>query len=207
MAERAGSILDDIAQSLKKGLREVGGNVFNMLVDTTAFVVEGLGKAGQFVSDVQGNAGYILDGVYYENGEAIKGVVSIRDGVVRVGEEIVGSAINTSRFLTDAEYRNNEGIPWLMKVIENNRKVLAYQMEKNKDGLALVYAYSLGKELPPEEQQKANEQVLELARVIPALAIFMLPGGAVLLPTLAKLLPWDLVPNLNLDAAAEEPTS
>ena len=205
MQERANTILDTITQDLKAGIREIGGHLVDALVDTTRFVVEGLNKAGEFVSDMQGNAGYILDGIYYEDGEAVDGVVSVRDGIVKVGEEIVGSLINASRFFSDGEYRQNEGIPWLMKVIENNQKLIAHQMEKNSDALEVLYRYSLGQELDQAAVDKATEQLLELAKLIPALAIFLLPGGGVLLPTLAKLLPWDLLPNLSqMESALEE---
>jgi hypothetical protein len=38
-------------------------------------------------------------------------------------------------------------------------------------------------------------QLIDLAKVVPALAIFAAPGGMLLLPLLAKLLPFNLLPS------------
>jgi hypothetical protein len=45
------------------------------------------------------------------------------------------------------------------------------------------------------EKQKVQEQLLDIAKTIPALAIFVLPGGGLLLPILIKILPFNLLPS------------
>ena len=45
------------------------------------------------------------------------------------------------------------------------------------------------RELSKEEQEKVQFQLLDILKTIPSLAIFMLPGGAILLPIFVKLLP------------------
>ena len=45
------------------------------------------------------------------------------------------------------------------------------------------------------EKQKVQAQLLDVARSIPALAIFALPGGGILLPVLIKLLPFNILPS------------
>ena len=49
--------------------------------------------------------------------------------------------------------------------------------------------------LSAAEKQKVQDQLLDIAKTIPALAIFVLPGGGVLLPILIKILPFKLLPS------------
>ena len=51
-----------------------------------------------------------------------------------------------------------------------------------------------GATLSSDEKRKVKEQLLDLAKAVPALAIFAAPGGMLLLPLLAKLLPFSLLP-------------
>ena len=43
--------------------------------------------------------------------------------------------------------------------------------------------------LNPKEKKKVQEQLLDIFKSIPSLAIFLLPGGALLLPMVVKLIP------------------
>ncbi len=49
--------------------------------------------------------------------------------------------------------------------------------------------------LTKEEALKVKAQLLDIAKTIPSLAIFALPGGAVLLPVLIKVLPFNILPS------------
>jgi hypothetical protein len=51
-----------------------------------------------------------------------------------------------------------------------------------------------GATLTAEEKRQVKEQLIDLAKAVPALAIFAAPGGMLLLPLLAKLLPFSLLP-------------
>jgi hypothetical protein len=51
-----------------------------------------------------------------------------------------------------------------------------------------------GEKLGAEERRKIRAQLIDLAKAIPALAIFAAPGGMLLLPLLAKLLPFSVLP-------------
>ena len=50
-----------------------------------------------------------------------------------------------------------------------------------------------------------REQLLDLAKTIPALAIFAAPGGMLLLPILLKLLPFNLLPSSFVDPPSRFP--
>lgn len=52
-----------------------------------------------------------------------------------------------------------------------------------------------GHTLTGEEKRKVKSQLIDLAKAVPALAIFAAPGGMLLLPLLAKLLPFNLLPS------------
>ena len=51
------------------------------------------------------------------------------------------------------------------------------------------------KPLSSEEKQKVQDQLIDVAKSIPALAIFALPGGGILLPILIKVLPFNILPS------------
>jgi hypothetical protein len=44
-------------------------------------------------------------------------------------------------------------------------------------------------DLTAQEKKKIQEQLLDIFKSIPSLAIFILPGGAILLPIFIKLIP------------------
>ncbi len=52
-----------------------------------------------------------------------------------------------------------------------------------------------GRTLDVDEKRKVRAQLVDLAKAVPALAIFAAPGGLLLLPLLAKLLPFNLLPS------------
>ena len=49
--------------------------------------------------------------------------------------------------------------------------------------------------LTEEEKRKVREQLTDLLKTIPALAVFALPGGGIILPVLIKLLPFNILPS------------
>jgi ABC-type proline/glycine betaine transport system permease subunit len=44
-----------------------------------------------------------------------------------------------------------------------------------------------------EEKQKVKEQIFDLLKTIPSLAIFMLPGAVVIIPLIMKILPEEIL--------------
>ncbi len=74
------------------------------------------------------------------------------------------------------------------KLILRNSKRLQKELAESKE---LVYLISKGavRELSPSEKKKVQDQLMDVFKSVPSLAIFMLPGGAVLLPIFIKLIP------------------
>lgn len=74
------------------------------------------------------------------------------------------------------------------KLILRNSKRLQKELSESKELVALL-SKSTVKDLSPEEKKKVQNQLLDIFKSIPSLAIFILPGGAVLLPIFIKLIP------------------
>ena len=76
----------------------------------------------------------------------------------------------------------------VVKLIRRNSKRLVKELKQSKDLLFLI-SKSTHTELTKEEQKRMYAQMVDLLKTIPSLAIFMLPGGMILLPLFAKLIP------------------
>jgi hypothetical protein len=74
------------------------------------------------------------------------------------------------------------------KLISRNSKRLYKELKESKELVKLI-SQSTKRDLNEEEQKKVQEQLLDLFKSIPSLAIFMLPGGALLLPLFIKFIP------------------
>ncbi len=88
-------------------------------------------------------------------------------------------------------------------VTGNLEAVLTEIRETGELGTLLARAAG-GHVLTREEREKVKAQLLDLAKAVPALAIFAAPGGMLLLPLLAKLLPFNVLPGAwDRDAPAK----
>lgn len=88
------------------------------------------------------------------------------------------------------------------KLILRNSKRLKKELAQSRELVALL-SKSTAKELSAAEKKKVQDQLLEIFKSIPSLAIFLLPGGAVLLPIFIKLIP-KLLPSSFDDNRVEE---
>ena len=74
------------------------------------------------------------------------------------------------------------------KLILRNSKRLQKELSQSKE-LVYLISKSTVKDLTLEEKKKIQNQLIDIFKSIPSLAIFILPGGAVLLPIFIKLIP------------------
>ena len=131
-------------------------------------------------------------------------------------EKLVKKALENVRFFFD---KNREKIPYLKdtnlaskfydgmtknvsKIILRNSKRLKKELSESKE-LVLLLTKSTTQELNEEERKKIQSQLIDIFKSIPSLAIFILPGGAVLLPIFIKLIP-RLLPSAFDDNRIEE---
>ncbi|MEN9876173.1 MAG: hypothetical protein RLZZ529_1170 [Bacteroidota bacterium] len=88
----------------------------------------------------------------------------------------------------------------VVTLIARNRTRLVKEIVQSKE-LMVLLAYSTSRDLDEKEKKKIKKQLLDICKSIPSLAIFLLPGGSLLLPILIKFIP-TLLPsafNENLD--------
>ena len=74
------------------------------------------------------------------------------------------------------------------RLIVRNKDRLQKELQESGELLKLL-GISTYRELSKDEKSKVKEQLLDLCKTIPSLTIFLLPGGAILLPLLVKLIP------------------
>ena len=80
----------------------------------------------------------------------------------------------------------------IKELLQKNKKILGKELQESKEAMSLIKK-STYSTLTNEEKEKVKVQMLDICKAIPAFAIFMLPGGALLLPLLIKLIP-DILP-------------
>lgn len=90
-------------------------------------------------------------------------------------------------------------------VRDNAARIWGEVRETSELGQLLLKASS--EQLTPAEQEKVNTQLIDLCKAVPALALFAVPGGSVLLPILAKYLPFNILPSSYLDEQRFDPES
>jgi hypothetical protein len=88
------------------------------------------------------------------------------------------------------------------KLILRNSKRLKKELTQSRE-LVTLLSKSTVKDLNAEEKKKVQNQLLDIFKSIPSLAIFMLPGGAILLPIFIKLIP-KLLPSAFDDNRVED---
>lgn len=88
------------------------------------------------------------------------------------------------------------------KLISRNKKRLQKELVQSKELMKLI-GQSTIRDLSKEEQKQLQEQLLDIIKSIPSLAIFMLPGGALLMPLFVKFIP-KLLPSAFDDNRIDE---
>ncbi|QCE42166.1 LETM1-related biofilm-associated protein [Psychroserpens sp. NJDZ02] len=90
----------------------------------------------------------------------------------------------------------------VFKLIKRNSKKLTQELLESKE-LVILLSKSTIRDLSKEEQKKVQDQLLDVFKSIPSLAIFLLPGGALLLPLVIKFIP-KLLPSAFDDNRIED---
>ncbi|RNC86927.1 MAG: hypothetical protein ED556_05750 [Winogradskyella sp.] len=92
----------------------------------------------------------------------------------------------SAKNLAQSFYDNSSSI--VVRLIKRNSKRLSKELSQSKEALILL-SQSTKRNLTEEEQKKIQNQLLDIFKSIPSLAIFMLPGGMLLLPLFIKFIP------------------
>ena len=86
-------------------------------------------------------------------------------------------------------------------LLQKNKRLLRKELGQSKEAFSILKK-STHTSLSEEEKEKIKIQLLDICKAIPAFAVFMLPGGALLLPLLIKLIP-DILPSAFRDESNE----
>lgn len=81
----------------------------------------------------------------------------------------------------------------IKELLNKNKTRFLKELEESSEVIHLVQK-SRKTALTEVEKTKVKEQLLDICKAIPSFAVFMLPGGALLLPLLIKLIP-DILPS------------
>ncbi|PLX04540.1 MAG: hypothetical protein C0594_09080 [Marinilabiliales bacterium] len=76
--------------------------------------------------------------------------------------------------------------------LKRNKRKLRQEIYESKELVELLVK-STREDLSDEEKKKVKDQLVDIIKTIPAFAIFMVPGGSVLLPILLKILPKNIL--------------
>lgn len=123
--------------------------------------------------------------------------------MVMVGSFVLHNNKNVSFLKTTSSYEKmfrSLSRRWI-KILGRNKDKLAIELKQSKELVSLIKK-STTKELTKEEKEIVKTQFKDIIKSMPTLAIFMLPGGALLLPLVLKIIP-DLIPSAFRDNEIE----
>jgi len=167
----------------------------------------------QYLIDMAGMALW-SDGIIEKN-EAyflykLAELIDVSDDFVTV------SIFNTNEFITKYKkeipyfnYSNpvkhfyDQTTQTVVKLISRNKNRLVKEILESKE-LMVLLAYSTRRDLSEKEKKKVRKQLLDICKSIPSLAIFLLPGGSLLLPIFIKFIPTLLPSSFNENLEHED---
>lgn len=91
----------------------------------------------------------------------------------------------------------------VIKLITRNKNRLVKEILESKE-LMVLLAYSTRRDLNEKEKKKVRKQLLDICKTVPSLAIFLLPGGSLLLPIFIKFIPTLLPSSFNENLENED---
>jgi hypothetical protein len=121
----------------------------------------------------------------------------------------VAAFYSSHRTLVDAFTEGGGG--WRRKVmvssvqssLAKNFERLMQEVRETGELSVLLGKVARGYRPTQEERRRMRAQLIDLAKVVPALALFAAPGGMLLLIALAKVLPFSLLPSAFQDEPGE----
>ena len=92
----------------------------------------------------------------------------------------------SSRNIVENFYTNSSKL--VNKLVSRNKTRLQKEFRQSKE-LMILLSQSTVRDLTQDETKRLQKQLLDIIKTIPSLAIFLLPGGALLLPLFIKIIP------------------
>jgi len=92
----------------------------------------------------------------------------------------------------------------MQRALEKNFHRLMREVRGTGELSVLLTRAARGQKLSAQERRKMRTQLIDVAKAVPALAIFAAPGGILLLIALAKVLPFNILPSAFQDESEED---
>lgn len=87
-------------------------------------------------------------------------------------------------------------------LLKKHKRLFLQELSESKE-LIFLLKKSVTTSLTKEEKFKVKEQMLDICKAIPAFAVFLLPGGGLLLPLLVRLIPSILPSSYREEASTD----
>jgi hypothetical protein len=127
---------------------------------------------------------------------AAKVEAAAQHGVHRVWYDALGGKPSSwHAFAHEWESAADQLVERVSTAVTDNLDAIVTEVRETGELGALLAKAASGTTLTADERRKVRTQLVDLAKAVPALAIFAAPGGMLLLPLLAKLLPFDILPS------------
>ncbi len=114
----------------------------------------------------------------------------VRDSISHVHQFIEAhkTKISFFRYSNPVNHFYQQTTRTVSVLILRNKKRLLKELLQSKE-LVILLHQSTHRDLTEEEKHLVKEQLLDICKTIPSLAIFILPGGSILMPILIKFIP------------------
>lgn len=96
---------------------------------------------------------------------------------------------------TQGQEHSENLVDRIAREIEENMDKVLLEVKETGDLVQLLGRAARGHRLTAEERAIVRDQLLDLARVVPSLAIISAPGGMIIFAALLKVLPFSLLPS------------
>ncbi|MGC3997149.1 MAG: LETM1 domain-containing protein [Anaeromyxobacter sp.] len=106
-----------------------------------------------------------------------------------------GAELDWQRLADHWETVSDTVVERVSSAVTENLDALVTEIRETGELGQLLARAAAGQTLTAEERGKVRAQLVDLAKAVPALALFAAPGGTILLPVLAKLLPFNFLPS------------
>lgn len=90
------------------------------------------------------------------------------------------------------------------KAVIQNKALILREVRKKRDLYCLLLKWHRGGSLSDAERETVRHQLIDIAKAIPALTIFVLPFGSLVLLVMIKYLPAFLLPNILYELTENE---
>lgn len=189
------------AQSLNFGIEELKLDYFTNELEKK-YLIDIAGMALWSDGIIENNEAYFL--------HKLAELMNIPDDFVDESIEKTNEFINNYKneipyfnYSNPVKHFYDQTTQTVIKLITRNKNRLVKEILESKE-LMVLLAYSTRRDLDEKEKKKIRKQLLDIFKTIPSLAIFLLPGGSLLLPIFIKFIPTLLPSSFNENLENED---